>query len=122
MAPQGPDPSEDPHERSEASKARGGTSGSASRESHPLRPAADRLVGLLREDCNDVVVTARGFNYPGFERAIRTFARDAKRLSVPVERMLVLLKQCLYDERLPRDDIDTYARYMNDAVIVSVRM
>ncbi len=82
----------------------------------PLRDAVDHLVAELRDECSEVGISGRGLNLRGFERGVREFAREAKRLGATAERMLVLLKECLRDQRLPQRDRDTYQLYMDSAV------
>ncbi len=82
----------------------------------PIRAAAERLVAELRDECSDIGVSARGLNLPGFEAGVRAFAREAKQHGATAERMLVLLKQCLRDERLPSGDRARYEFYLSVAV------
>jgi len=85
-----------------------------------LRSTREWLVGELRDECSDIGVSARGFDLAGFLRGVRAFARDARRLGAPAERMLVLLKQCLADERLPREDRDVYEQFYDAAVRTAI--
>ena len=84
------------------------------------RSARERLVAELRDECSDVGVSARGFDFDGFLRGVRTFAREARRLGAPAERMLVLLKRCLADERIPREDREVYERYHDAAMTTAI--
>ncbi|MEJ7810726.1 MAG: hypothetical protein WKG32_09995 [Gemmatimonadaceae bacterium] len=70
--------------------------------------AAERLVAELRDECSEVGVSARGMNLPGLDAAVRAFAREARRYGALCERVLVLLKECLRDERLSQSDRDKY--------------
>jgi hypothetical protein len=81
-----------------------------------VRAAAERLVAELRDDCSEVGVSARGLNMRGFEAGVRAFARQAKRHGTTIERMLVLLVQCLRDERLPEEHRDQYEALRDLAV------
>ena len=81
-----------------------------------VREAQERLVAELRDECSDIGVSARGFDLAGFVRGVRAFAREARRLEAPAAQMLVLLKRCLADERLPRDDRELYERYRDTAM------
>ncbi len=81
-----------------------------------VRGAAERLVAELRDECSEIGVSARGLNLRGLEAGVRAFAREAKRHGAPAERMLVLLKQCLRDERLPSGDRARYHFYLSEAV------
>jgi hypothetical protein len=81
-----------------------------------LQPTLEWLVAELRDECSDIGVSARGFDLAGFLRGVRTFAREARRLGAPAERMLVLLKRCLADERLPREDREVYQQYHDGAM------
>jgi hypothetical protein len=85
-----------------------------------VRPAREWLVAELRDECSDVGVSARGFDFDGYLRGVRTFAREARRLGAPAERMLVLLKRCLADERLPREDRQVYERYHDAAMTTAI--
>ena len=82
----------------------------------PVHAAAARLIEALRDECNEVGVTARGLNLDGFERGVRAFAQEARRYGATVERAIVLLKNCLHDQRLPRTDIAQYEHYHSSAV------
>ena len=82
----------------------------------PVRAVAERLVAELRDVCSEVGVSARGLNMRGLEAGVRAFAREAKRYGAPVERMLVLLTECLRDERLPDRDRDRYRLLRGAAV------
>ena len=85
-----------------------------------LRPTREWLVAELRDECSDIGVSARGFDLAGFIGGVQTFAREARRLGAPAERMLVLLKQCLADERLPREDREVYERYYDTAMSTAI--
>ena len=87
---------------------------------HAARSAREWLVAELRDECSDIGVSARGFDFDGFLRGVRTFSREARRLGAPAERMLVLLKQCLADERLPREDRQVYERYHDAAMTAAI--
>ena len=78
------------------------------------------LVAELRDECSDIGVSARGFDLAGFVRGLQTFAREARRLGAPAERMLVLLKHCLADQRLSRDDREVYRQYRDEAVRTAI--
>ena len=83
--------------------------------------AAQRwLVDELRDECSDIGVSARGFDLEGFIRGVHAFAREARRYGAPPERMLVLLKQCLVDERLPDEDREQYQLYVTTAVSAAI--
>ena len=85
-----------------------------------LRATREWLVAELRDECSDIGVSARGFDLAGFVRGVQTFAREARRLGAPAERVLVLLKQCLADERLPREDREVYQRYYDAAMSTAI--
>jgi hypothetical protein len=85
-----------------------------------LRTAGERLVAELRDECSDIGVSARGFDFDGLLRGVRAFAREARRLGAPAERMLVLLKRCLADGRLPREDRDVYQQYHDAAMTAAI--
>lgn len=85
-----------------------------------IRPARERLVAELRDECSDIGVSARGFDPAGFLDGVRAFAREARHLGAAAERMLVLLKQCLADERLPREDREVYQRYHDAAMTTAI--
>jgi hypothetical protein len=99
---------------------RGGSAPRAGRPNEPLRAAREWLVAELRDECSDIGVSARGFDFGGFLRGVATFAREARRLGAPAERMLVLLKQCLADERLPHGDRELYQQYRDAAVRTAI--
>jgi hypothetical protein len=82
--------------------------------------AQERLVAALRDECNAMGVSARGFDRAAFLDGARAFAREARSLGAPAERMLVLLKQCLLDERLPREDRELYERYRDGAMTAAI--
>ncbi len=81
-----------------------------------VRAAAERLVAELRDECSEVGVSARGLNIAGFEAGVRAFALEAKKYGATIERMLVLLKNCLRDERLPDNDRTQYEALRSAAV------
>ena len=84
--------------------------------------AAQRwLIDELRDECSDIGVSARGFDLDAFTEGAAVFAREALRLGAPPERMLVLLKQCLTDEAIPRADRERYQLYVDVAVRAAVR-
>lgn len=85
-----------------------------------LRPTQEWLVAELRDECSDIGVSAHGFDLDGFIRGVRAFAREARRLGAPAERMLVLLKQCLLDQRLPEQDRERYLHYRTSAVSAAI--
>ena len=85
-----------------------------------LRPTQEWLVAELRDECSDIGVSAHGFDLDGFLRGVRAFAREARRLGAPSERMLVLLKQCLLDQRLPEQDRERYLHYRTSAVTAAI--
>ncbi len=85
-----------------------------------LRPTQEWLVAELRDECSDIGVSAHGFDLDGFIRGVRAFAREARRLGAPAERMLVLLKQCLLDQRLPEQDRERYLHYRTGAVSAAI--
>ena len=85
-----------------------------------LRTAAERLVDELRDECSEVGVSARGLNLAGLEAGVRAFAREAKRYGAMAERMLVLLKECLRDERLPQHDRAQFDQLMSSIVKWSI--
>jgi hypothetical protein len=85
-----------------------------------IRTAGEWLVAELRDECGDIGVSVRGFHHAGFVRGVQTFAREARRLGAPAERMLVLLKRCLADERLPREDRAVYERYHDAAMSTAI--
>jgi hypothetical protein len=80
------------------------------------RAAAERLVAELRDECSEVGISARGLNVRGLEAGVRAFALEAKRYGASPERMLVLLKECLRDERLPDNDRRRYEALLSAAV------
>jgi len=90
----------------------------------PLAGTAEWLVAELRDECSEIGVsigaTGREFHPAGFERGVHAFAREARRLGATPERMLVLLKECLRDERLPREDVDVYERHVATAVRTAI--
>jgi hypothetical protein len=85
-----------------------------------LAPAREWLVAELRDECSEIGVSARGFDLAGFLRGVQAFAREARGLGAPAERMLVLLKQCLADERLPREDREVYQHYYDAAMSTAI--
>ena len=85
-----------------------------------LRDTREWLVAELRDECSDIGVSARGFDFGGYLRGVATFAREARRLGAPAERMVVLLKRCLADERLPRADRELYELYHDAAVRTAI--
>ena len=85
-----------------------------------VREAQERLVAELRDECSDIGVSAHGFDLEGFIRGVRAFAREARRLGAPAERMLILLKQCLVDERLPQEDRERYLHYHETAMTTAI--
>jgi hypothetical protein len=97
-----------------------GASGPASVSDGLLRPTQEWLVAELRDECSDMGVSAHGFDLDGFVRGVRAFAREARRLGAPAERMLVLLKQCLTDQRLPEQDRERYLHYRTSAVSAAI--
>ena len=80
------------------------------------RAAAELLDAELRGECSEVGVSARGLNVRGLGVGVRAFALEAKRYGATVERMLVLLKECLRDERLPDNDRTRYEALLSAAV------
>ena len=86
----------------------------------PVLEPAERLVHELQDECSDIGVSARGFDLAGFVRGVRCFAREARRYGATPERMLVLLKQCLHDERLPPEDREVYDLYLTTAVRTAI--
>lgn len=85
----------------------------------PVDAAANRLVRELGDECVAVgatVGTARSANPEALERAVRAFSREARRLGASPERMLVLLKGCLRDERLAPRDRAAFERVSDVAV------
>jgi hypothetical protein len=70
----------------------------------PVHDAAERLVAELRDECRALGVTARAAPPAGLEASVRAFAHEARRLGASPERMLILLKSCLRDERLASRD------------------
>ena len=84
--------------------------------SERLRSTREWLVAELADECSEIGVSARGFDLGGFVAGVQIFAREARRLGAPAERMLVLLKQCLADERLPWEDREVYQRYYDTAI------
>lgn len=86
------------------------------RRDEPARAAAEHLFEELRDECSEVGINGRGMNVTGFERGVRAFTREAKRLGASIERTLVLLKDCLRDQRLPQEDRDIYQHYVDSAV------
>jgi hypothetical protein len=85
-----------------------------------IRAAQRWLVAELRDECSDIGVSAHGCDLDGFLRGVRAFAREARRLGAPAERMLVLLKQCLLDQRLPEQDRERYLHYRTSAVSAAI--
>ena len=79
------------------------------------------LVDELRDECSDIGVGAHGFDLDAFSEGVAVFAREARRLGAPPERMLVLLKQCLANEAIPRAGREHYQLYMDVAVSAAVR-
>ena len=75
----------------------------------------------LRDECSYIGVSAHGFDHRGFLRGVRAFAREARRLGAPAERMLVLLKQCLADQRIPQDDREVYLHYRETATTAAIQ-
>ena len=96
------------------------TSGPAPLSDGLLRPTQEWLVAELRDECSDMGVSAHGFDLDAFVRGVRAFAREARRLGAPAERMLVLLKQCLIDQRLPEQDRERYLHYRSTAVSAAI--
>ena len=81
-----------------------------------VEAAAQRLVAELRDECSEVGVSARGLNVAGMEAGVRAFAAEAKRYGATAERMIVLLKECLRDERLPQNDRVLYDSLLSNVV------
>ena len=96
------------------------TVGATSLTDGRLRPTQEWLVAELRDECSDIGVSAHGFDLDGFIRGVRAFSREARRLGAPAERMLVLLKQCLLDQRLPEQDRERYLHYRTSAVTAAI--
>ena len=92
----------------------------ARRIAERLQATREWLVAELRDECSDSGVRARGYDLSGVVGGVRTFVREARRLGAPAERMLVLLKQCLADERLPRDDRELYQQYYESAISTAI--
>lgn len=83
--------------------------------------AAQRwLVDELRDECSEIGIGARGFDLTAFLEGVAVFAREAARLGAPPERMLVLLKQCLADDKIPSADREQYRLYVDRAVSAAV--
>ena len=70
---------------------------------HPARTAAEHLFAELRDECSEVGLTARGMNRVGLEAGVRLYAQEARRLGASPEQTIILLKECLRDERLGSD-------------------
>ena len=85
-------------------------------DDHPARSAEERLLHELQDECSDVGVSARGMNVAGFEAGVRDFAREARRYGATIEQTIILLKECLRDERLRQEDRDQYDRLRERAV------
>jgi hypothetical protein len=51
---------------------------------------------------------------------VRAFAREARRLGAPAARMLVLLKQCLADQRISPADREVYLQYREAATTTAI--
>ena len=85
-----------------------------------LHSTREWLVTELRDECSDIGVSARGFDLAGYLRGAQTFGREARRLGATAAQMLVLLKGCLADERLPREDRDVYQRYHDAAMTAAI--
>ena len=83
---------------------------------HPARSAADRLFAELQDECSEVGVSARGMNVAGLESGVQAYGREARRLGASAEQTVVLLKECLRDERLRERDRVEYERLREAAV------
>jgi hypothetical protein len=88
---------------------------------HGIAVAQRWLVDELRDECSDIGVSARGLDLDAFTEGVAVFAREAQRLGALPERMLVLLKECLADDAIPRADRDRYQLYVDVAVTAAVR-
>lgn len=91
-------------------------SGGSDAAADPARLAASRLFDELRDECSEVGITARGMNLPGLEAGVRAYGREARRLGATIERTVILLKECLRDERLAVADRAAYDRVREVAV------
>lgn len=111
------DPDLPPAERTDE----GGSVGAADEAATRIAAAQQWLVDELRDECSDIGVGARGFDLDAFSEGVAVFAREARRLGAPPERMLVLLKQCLVNEAIPHADRERYQLYMDVAVRAAVR-
>jgi hypothetical protein len=85
-----------------------------------LHSTREWLVTELRDECSDIGVSARGFDLAGYLRGAQTFGREARRLGATAAQMLVLLKGCLADERLPREDREVYQQYHDSAMSAAI--
>ena len=85
-------------------------------DDHPARSAAERLFAELRDECSEVGVSARGMNVAGLEAGVCAYGREARRLGASVEQTVLLLRECLRDERLREGDRVEYERLRETAV------